>query len=98
MPAPTVLIPIYGMVVALLILVPVTGLTIILTTRFAFKPLIDSVVRAIREATLPSESEREAHTRLEELSEEVRRLAHRVDHTQDVRAFDRALSQEESRD
>jgi hypothetical protein len=69
--------------------VPITGLMLILTTRFAFKPLVESLAKALRESGHTQEAERfspnqELTLQVELLRDEVRRL-------KEVQEFDKKL-------
>jgi len=74
------------------IFVPITGVMIILTTRFAFKPLAETIAKALRESgyggpgAVPASTEqiRLLAAQVEALTEEVRQL-------KDVREFDQKL-------
>jgi hypothetical protein len=62
-----------------ILFVPMTGLMLILTTRFAFKPLVEALARALRESGHVSAGEAKNSNQflleeLESLREEVREL------------------------
>ena len=61
-----VLIPIMGI---LLVMIPVAGLTLILTMRFALKPFVETLSRALRESGFSSGSELRLH--IEDLAQRV---------------------------
>jgi len=71
------------------IFVPVTGLMIILTTRFALKPLAETLAKALKESgyggrgTSPEE--------LQALTEQIEALTREVRQLKDVAEFDRKL-------
>lgn len=72
-----------------LFLIPMTGLTVILTARLAFKPLVESLSKALRETGFATSPEllSEVHRlsdRLEALTEHVQRL-------EEGQEFDRKL-------
>lgn len=72
-----------------ILFVPITGLMLILTTRFAFKPLVETLARALQESGHASAHERalsnqEMAFQLEALREEVKAL-------REEREFDRQL-------
>jgi hypothetical protein len=82
-----VLIPLFAIFSVLL--VPILGITVILTTRFALKPLAETIAAALRESGYsnprgPSHELRELAEQVQTLSEEVRRLG-------EAQAFDRQL-------
>ena len=71
------------------IFVPVTGLMIILTSRFALKPLVETLATALKESGYagpgaPGEELRSLAEQIEALTEEVRQL-------KEVSEFDRKL-------
>jgi len=79
-----ILIPLLAIVSVLL--VPILGLTVILTTRFALKPLAETLANALRESghySPPGEPHqlRDLTEQVHSLTEEVRRLteAHEFD-------------------
>jgi signal transduction histidine kinase len=80
------LIPIIIMIS--IFLIPATGLMMILVSRFALKPLVETLSRALRESRQPDAASlaqiHELTERLYDLTEEVRRL-------QEARDFDREL-------
>lgn len=76
------------------IFVPVTGLVFILTTRFAFKPLVESLSKALRESGHGT-SDRTAR-QIRELREHVEDLTAEVARLQELRDFDRELLAERS--
>ena len=69
--------------------IPITGLTFILTTRFALKPLVETLARALRESGHGSSPEMVNH--LQALSEQVESLANEVQRLRDGQEFDRKL-------
>ena len=71
------------------LLVPILGVTVILTTRFALKPLAETIAAALREAG--DNSYGPSHQRLEELTEEVSALRGEVRRLREVHEFDRTL-------
>lgn len=81
-----VLVPIIAIIS--IFLVPITGLMLILVSRFALGPLVETLSAALRDSRQPGiagESQMQALTeQVEELTEEVRRL-------QTGREFDRQL-------
>ncbi len=82
-----VLIPLLAIFSVLL--VPILGLTIILTTRFALKPLAETLAAALRESGhLPSKAS--GHQVLD-LTEQVQALSEEVRRLREVQEFDRRL-------
>jgi hypothetical protein len=69
------LVPVFGI---LIVLVPITGLTMVLTAKFATKPIVDALIQ-LRGGDYASPTELELHVRdlaeqVEELTGEIRRL------------------------
>lgn len=81
------LIPIFGI---MLVMIPVAGLTLTLTVRFALRPLVDSLAAAIRDSGIGRDTLQERDgmllltERVEELTDEVARL-------RELGEFDRKL-------
>jgi hypothetical protein len=82
-----VLIPILAIVSVLL--VPILGLTVILTTRFALKPLAETIAAALRESGF-SGSPGSPH-QLRDLAEQVQALTEEVQRLREGQEFDRRL-------
>ena len=82
-----VLIPIMGI---LLVMIPVAGLTLILTMRFALKPFVETLSRALRESGFSSGSELRLH--IEDLAQQVQELSGQIARLQQAQDFDRQLS------
>lgn len=80
------MIPILGI---LLVMIPVTGLTLILTARFALKPLVETLARALRESGVAGSVEEQA--RLQDLSDQVRALSDQIARMEHAQEFDRKL-------
>lgn len=80
------LIPIFGI---LIVLVPVTGLTVVLTARFATKPIVEALVqlRGGQGYAGPAETQ----LQIQDLSESVETLAAEVQRLREAQAFDRKL-------
>lgn len=71
------------------ILVPVLGITVILTTRFGLKPLAETIANAMRESgRLASDGSAE---QLRELTEQVNLLSEEVHRLREAQDFDRRL-------
>lgn len=81
-----VLIPIFGI---LLVLVPVTGLTMIVTARFALKPFVETLAKALRESGVATGPE--LQIQIEDLSEQVRLLTRHVRSVEEARSFESEL-------
>lgn len=80
------LVPIFGI---LLVLVPVTGLTAVLTLRYGGKPFVETLARELRgSGALPTP---EALRRVEELSEQVEELTTEVERLREAQRFDDRL-------
>ena len=81
-----VLIPIFGV---LLFLVPITGITVVLTLRLGGRPFIETLARELRASGIvgapPSDD------RIDELTEQVEALTQEVRRLRDARAFDERL-------
>lgn len=81
-----VLIPILGI---LLVMIPVAGLTLILTARFALKPLVETLAKALRESGFSGSAEEQA--RLRDLSTQVDALSDQIARMERAQEFDRKL-------
>ncbi len=82
-----ILIPLLAITAVLLI--PIGGVMLILTTRFAFKPLVESITRALRESGY-SPGQNQARQVLE-LTERVEALSEEVRSLKEAQDFDRKL-------
>ena len=80
------LVPIVAM---LLVLVPVTGLTVILTSRFALKPMVEALVKALEASGLSTSSATQIQIR--DLSEQVEFLSDQMARIQQTQEFDLKL-------
>ena len=83
------LIPIFGI---LLVLVPVTGVTVILTARFASKPIVDALLQLRGGGGYAGP--KELQVQIQDLSETVEALAGEVHRLREAQAFDRKLLEE----
>jgi hypothetical protein len=83
------LVPIFGI---LIVLVPVTGLTVVLTARFAAKPVVDALtqLRVGQGYASPGETQ----LQIRDLTENVEALADEVRRLREAQAFDRKLLEE----
>lgn len=81
-----VLIPIIAIIST--IFIPVTGLMLILVSRFALKPLVETLSAALRES---KQSEGLAPHQVRALAEQVEELTAEVRRLQSIQDFDRQL-------
>lgn len=81
------LIPIFGI---LLVLIPVTGLTLVFTSRLALKPLVETLARAMRESGFTPSPE--ARLEIQELSTRIEALTAEVERLREMQDFDRKLA------
>jgi len=79
-----VLIPIFGI---LIVLVPVTGLTVVFTLRLGGKPFVETLARELRGAGREGQLE----IRVAELTEQVDALAADLHELRSARSFDEEL-------
>ncbi len=82
-----VLIPLLAIFSVLL--VPILGVTVILTTRFALKPLAETIAAALRESGHSSFPE--GSHQLRELTEQVQALTAEIHRLSEAQEFDRKL-------
>ena len=82
-----VLIPLLAIFSVLL--VPILGVTVILTTRFALKPLAETIAAALRDSGQGAYGPSPQH--LEALTEDVSALRVEVHRLREVHDFDRTL-------
>ena len=82
-----VLVPLLA--ITALFLIPIGGATLILTTRFAFKPLVESLSKALRESGHTSHHPQTGQ--IQELTEQVEALAAEVRQLKEGQEFDRRL-------
>jgi hypothetical protein len=80
------LVPIFGI---LIVLVPVTGLTVVLTAKFATKPIVEALtqLRSGQGYGTPGELQ----IQIQDLSEQVEVLSVELRRLKDAQAFDRNL-------
>ncbi|MGW8266618.1 MAG: hypothetical protein ACWGSQ_09640 [Longimicrobiales bacterium] len=74
--------------------IPITGLMFILTTRFALKPLVETLARALRESGQSSAPD--TLVQLQGLTEQVESLAGEVQRLREAQEFDRKLLEAKS--
>ena len=89
-----VIIPILGI---LMTMIPVFGITLILTVRFAFKPLMESLTDAIREGAFGGGGRVESREEMLRLVEQVESLTDEVARLREASDFDRKLVGEAGR-
>jgi hypothetical protein len=82
-----VLIPLFGIFSVLL--VPILGITVILTTKFALKPLAETIASALRESGHISAVG--GGEQLRDLTDQVQALTDEVHRLRDAQEFDRKL-------
>ena len=82
-----VLIPLFAIFSVLL--VPILGVTVILTTRFALKPLAETLANALRESG--QFSPQETPSQLRDLAEQVNALSDEIQRLREAQEFDRKL-------
>jgi len=81
------LIPIFGI---LLVLVPVTGVTVILTARFATKPIVEALMQ-LRSGSMGGPHSQQLQLQVQDLAETVEVLTDEVRRLREAQAFDRRL-------
>ena len=79
------LIPIFGI---LLVMIPVAGLTLTLTLRFAIKPFVEALARALRQSGRLGDG---SNPQIERLSEQVESLTAEVQRLAEAQRFDQEL-------
>ena len=82
-----ILIPLFA--IFSIFLVPILGITVILTTRFALKPLAETLAAALRDSGYGGPGP--SYERLQELTEEVQSLSAEVQRLREAQDFDRTL-------
>lgn len=85
------LVPIFGI---LIVLVPVTGLTVVLTARFASKPIVEAIMHL--RAGEGYGGSPETRIQIQDLSESVEALTAEVQRLREAQAFDRRLLEEKA--
>lgn len=81
-----VLIPLMGI---LLVMIPVAGLTLALTLRFAVRPMVETLAKAMKESNAPHDERLVAQMAL--LQDEVEGLSQEVAALRSAQDFDRKL-------
>ena len=69
--------------------IPIAGLMVILTTKFAFKPLVETLAKALRESGQGAQDT--PNWQLQELTEQVLALTEEVRQLKEVQEFDNKL-------
>ena len=72
-----------------LFFIPIGGLMLILTTRYAFKPLVETLARALQATGQGSGGQ--PQWQIQQLTEEVQALAEEVRQLKEAQDFDRKL-------
>jgi len=72
-----------------ILLIPLTGLTIILTARLAIKPLAETLARALKESGLVASPD--LQSQVTQLSEQVEFLTEHVQRLEEGQEFERKL-------
>ena len=85
------LIPIFGI---LIVLVPVTGLTVILTARFATRPIVEALVQLRGQGVSGPVQAAQLQLQVEDLTETVEALSAEVLRLREAQDFDRKLLRE----
>lgn len=86
------LIPIFGILV---VLVPITGLTVVLTAKFATKPIVEALTQ-LRGPGLGGQHPRQLQMQVQDLAETVEVLTDEVRRLREAQAFDHKLLQEKT--
>ena len=81
-----VLIPIFGVMV---VLVPITGLTVIMMLRLGGKPFIETLARELRASGFANPSQNQV--KMEDLMEQIEVLTSEVRRLKDAQVFDHKL-------
>lgn len=82
------LVPIFGI---LLVLVPVTGLTVILTARFATKPIVEALMQLRGQGGMTGPNTQHLLLQVQDLSETVEALTAEVQRLREAQSFDQKL-------
>ena len=80
------LVPIFGILIAL---VPVTGLTVVLTAKFATRPIVDALSQLRSGQGYATQGE--LQLQIQDLSEQVENLTGEVMRLRDAQSFDQKL-------
>ena len=83
------LVPIFGIMI---VLVPVTGLTVVLTAKFATKPIVEALAQLRTGQGYGSPGE--LQVQIQDLAEQVEGLTSELRGIKDAQAFDRKLLEE----
>ena len=74
--------------------IPITGLMFILTSRFALKPLVETLAKALRESGQGASPDLLAQ--LHDISEKVESMGSEIERPRDAHEFDRKLLEAKS--
>ena len=74
--------------------IPITGLMFILTSRFALKPLVETLAKALRESGQGASPDLLAQ--LQDISEKVESMGSEIERLRDAHEFDRKLLEAKS--
>ena len=74
--------------------IPIAGLMLILTTKFAFKPLVETLAKSLRESGHGAQYP--PQLQLEELTEQVLALSEEVKQLREIQEFDKKLLSSEA--
>lgn len=80
------LVPIFGI---LIVLVPVIGVTTVLTLRYGLKPFIETLARELKGADAPSQARLQGQ--VEELGEQLALVTEELHRVREAQDFDRRL-------
>lgn len=69
--------------------IPITGLMLILTSRFALKPLVETLAKALRETGQGGQADLLPH--IQSLTDQVESLGQEVQQLREAQEFDRKL-------
>jgi hypothetical protein len=84
------LVPIFGI---LIVLVPITGLTVVLTAKYAVRPIVEGLAQLRRDGGYAQPGE--LQLQIQDLSEQVEGLSREVLRLKEAQAFDQRLLQGE---
>ena len=78
-----------AMMAILLVMIPVAGITMTLTIRFALKPFVETLATALRESGFGAS--RETDLRLADMEEQIQVVVTELRRLDETQAFDRPL-------
>lgn len=85
------LVPIFGI---LIVLVPITGLTVVMTAKFATKPIVDALTQLRGGQGYATQGE--LQLQIQDLSEQVESLTGEVMRLREAQTFDQKLLNEKA--